>query len=114
MKNLGIDMLLRKAQQMQEELSKVKQELAGMRVTSSAGGGMVEVTANGKQQIIDIKIEPEVFNSKDKEMLEDLVVAAVNQAIESSKDLANEEMGKVTGGVLSHLPEGFKIPGMNL
>jgi len=114
MKNLGIASLLKQAQQVQEEMAKVKQELAGMKVTGSSGGGMVVVTANGKQQILDIKVDPDVINLDDKEMLEDLIVAGVNQALEQSQQLANEELGKVTGGILSHLPEGFKIPGVNL
>lgn len=114
MKNLGIASLLKQAQQVQEEMAKVKQELAGMKVTGSSGGGMVVVTANGKQQVLDVKIDPDVINLDDKEMLEDLIVAGVNQALEQSQQLANEELGKVTGGILSHLPEGIKIPGINL
>ena len=114
MKNLGMMSLLKQAQQIQEEISKVKQELAGMKVTGTAGGGMVEVTANGKQQVIDIKIDAEVIKLNDKEMLEDLIVAGVNQALERSQQLANDQMSKVTGGILGNLPEGFKIPGLNL
>ncbi len=114
MKNLGMMTLLKQAQQMQEEISKVKQQLAGMKITESAGGGMVEVTVNGKQQLIDIKIEAEVFNTNDKELLEDLIVASVNKALERAQQLANDQMSKVTGGILSNLPEGFKIPGLNL
>lgn len=114
MKNLGMMSLLKQAQQIQEEISKIKQELAGMKVTGTAGGGMVEVAANGKQQIIDIKIDADVFKSEDKEMLEDLIVAGVNQALERSQQLANDQMSKVTGGLLSNLPEGFKIPGLSL
>jgi len=75
---------------------------------------MVEVTANGKQRIVDIKIDPEVINLNDKEMLEDLIVAGINQALERSQELANEEISKVTGGMLNNLPAGLKIPGFNL
>ncbi len=114
MKNLGIMGLLKQAQQVQEEISRIKQELAGMKVTATAGGGMVEVTANGKQRIVDIKIDPEVINLNDKEMLEDLIVAGINQALERSQELANEEISKVTGGILNNLPDGLKIPGFNL
>ena len=97
---------------MQENLEKAQEELEGMTVEASAGGGMVTVTANGKQHIISIKIDPEVVNSEDPEMLEDLIVAAVNQAIEKSNEMASEHMTKYTGGLLSNLPGNFKIPGM--
>ena len=114
MKGLGLTNLLKQAQQVQEEIHKVKQELGGMKVTGSSGGGMVTVTANGKQQIIDIKIEKQTIELNDKEMLEDLIVAGVNQALEKSQELANEQLGKATGGLLNNLPEGMKIPGINL
>ena len=114
MKGLGIANLLKQAQQVQEEIQRVKQELGGMKVTGTSGGGMVTVTANGKQQILDVKIDPEAIKMNDKEMLEDLIVAGVNQALERSHDLANEHLGKVTGGILNNLPEGMKIPGINL
>ncbi len=112
MKNLGVGALFKQAQKLQEDISKVKQELVNMHVTGSAGGGMVVATANGRQQILSIKIEKEVFDAKDVEMLEDLIVAAVNQALDRSTELANEQMSKVTGGILSNIPEGLKIPGL--
>jgi len=112
MKNLGIGALLKQAQKMQEDISKIKKELAEMKVTGSAGGGMVVVTANGRQKVLSIKIEKEVFNSGDIEMAEDLITAAVNQAIERSQELATEQMGKATGGILSNIPDGLKIPGL--
>jgi DNA-binding YbaB/EbfC family protein len=114
MKSFGIANLLKQAQQVQEEIQRIKQELSGMKVTGTSGGGMVTVTANGKQQIIDIKIDSEAIKMADREMLEDLIVAAVNQALERSQELANEQMSKVTGGILNNLPEGMKIPGLNL
>lgn len=111
MKN-NFGFILKNAQRMQEQISKIQEELEDLRVTGTAGGGMVDVTANGRQQIIGIKIEQEIIESEDKEMLEDLIVAAVNQAIQASQELANEQMSKVTGGLLKNLPEGFKIPGI--
>jgi len=114
MKGLGFTTILKQAQDVQEKIKQVKQELSGMKVTGSSGGGMVTVTANGKQQILDIKIDAETIKMEDKEMLEDLIVAGVNQALERSQELANEELSKVTGGILSNLPEGVKIPGLNL
>lgn len=112
MKNLGVGALFKQAQKLQEDISKVKQELVNMKVIGSAGGGMVVATANGRQQILSIKIEKEVYDSNDVEMLEDLIVAAVNQALDRSTELANEQMSKVTGGLLSNMPEGLKIPGL--
>lgn len=114
MKNLGLGTIFKQAQKMQEDISRIKQELAAMKVTGASGGGMVEVTANGRQQVLNIKIEKNVINPEDVEMLEDLIVAAVNQALERSSELANEEMSKVTGGILSNMPDGLKIPGMGL
>jgi hypothetical protein len=113
MNNLGIVGLLKQFQELQQEMNRVKQELASKKVTATAGGGMVEVTANGRQKIIDIKIDPEVIKLDDKEMLEDLIVAGVNSALERASELASEEMSKVAGGMLSNLPEGLKIPGFN-
>jgi len=114
MKTMGIMNLLKQAQEVQEEMARVKQELAGKRVTGSAGGGMVEVTANGKQHIVNIKIDPDAIKLNDKEMLEDMIAAATNQALERAQQLADEEMSKITGGLLGNLPEGLKIPGLNL
>ena len=114
MKSFGIANLLKQAQQVQEEIQRVKQELGGMKVLGSSGGGMVTVTANGKQQIINVKIDAETIKMEDTEMLEDLIVAAVNQALDRSHELANEHLSKVTGGILNNLPEGLKIPGLNL
>jgi len=104
---------LKHAQKIQEQMTQVQEKLEYMQVTGTAGGGMVEVIANGRQQIINIKIEPELIEIKDKEMLEDLIVAAVNQAIQKSQEIANEQISKVSGGLLKNLPEGLKIPGLS-
>ncbi len=100
----GIGNMMKQIQKMQQEMEKIQEELANKTVEGSAGGGMVRVTANGKQEILEIKIDPEVVNKDDVEMLQDLVVAAVNQAREKAQELANEEMSRLTGGL--------KIPGM--
>ncbi len=102
MPNMGN--LLKKAQQLQEKMAKMQEELGERIVETSAGGGMVTVVANGKQEIISIKIDPEVVDQEDIEMLEDLVLAAVNDAIDQAKQMVSEEMTKLTGGV--------KIPGL--
>ena len=102
MPNMGN--LLKKAQQLQEKMAKIQEELSEKTVETSAGGGMVTVVANGKQEIVSIKIDPEVVDQEDIEMLEDLVLAAVNDAIDQAKQMVSEEMTKLTGGI--------KIPGL--
>ena len=85
-------------------MERIKSELAQKTVESSAGGGMVTVVASGAGEIISIKIEKDVVNPEDVEMLQDLVMAAANSAIEKSKELAQGEMAKITGGL--------RLPGM--
>ncbi len=106
--------LLKQAQKMQEEMQKAQEGLVNIVVDGSAGGGMVKVKANGKLEIVSVTIEPEVIDAEDKEMLEDLVAAAVNQAIQNAQARANEEMQKVSGSMLGglNLPGNFKFPGM--
>jgi DNA-binding YbaB/EbfC family protein len=108
----GMNQILRQAQKMQEELGKIQAELANIKVEGTAGGGMVKVIANCQNQVLEVIIDPEVINPDDKEMLEDLTAAAVNQALENSQKRAQEEMSKVTGGMLGNLPGGFKFPGL--
>jgi len=102
MKNIG--QLLKQAQQMQGAIKKIQEELAQKQISSSAGGGVVEVTVNGKQEIIAIKINPEVVNPDEVELLEDLLLAAVNEALGQASEMAASEMKKVTGG--------FDLPGL--
>ena len=97
MPNMGN--LLKKAQQLQEKMAKLQDELNEKTIETSAGGGMVTVIATGKQEIASIKIDPEVVNQEDVEMLEDLVLAAVNDALSQAKQMVSEEMTKLTGGV---------------
>jgi DNA-binding YbaB/EbfC family protein len=96
--------IMRQAQKIQEEIQKKQEEVKKMTVEASSGGGMVIAKANGSGEIISIKIEKEVVNPEDIEMLEDLVVAAVNEALKRARELAQTEMTKVS------LP--FNIPGM--
>jgi DNA-binding YbaB/EbfC family protein len=91
--------LLKQAQQMQARMNEMKEELAERKVTATSGGGMVTVEANGRGEILSIKIDPQVVDPDDLEMLEDLIVAAVNEAKRRVEDLVKEEMGKLTGGL---------------
>jgi DNA-binding YbaB/EbfC family protein len=99
--------LLKQAQQFQAKLAKLQEELANKTVEATSGGGMVSVVANGRQEIVSIKIDPEVIDPGDKEMLQDLILAAVNDALSRAKSMMNEEMGKLTHGL--NLPQ---IPGL--
>ena len=102
MKNIGS--IMKQAQKMQAQMAKVQEELAQKTVEASAGGGMVTVVVNGKQEIMSMTIEPEVIDASDKEMLQDLVVAAVNEGLRKSQEMVAEEMKKITGGL--------QIPGL--
>lgn len=97
--------ILRQAQQMQERLARLQEELAGKTVEASAGGGMVTVVVNGRQEVVSVRIEKEVVSPDDVELLQDLVTGAVNEAIARSRKMMAEEMAKVTGGM--HLPGLF-------
>lgn len=97
MKNMG--KMMKQAQQLQEKMTKLQEEMADKTVEATAGGGMVKVVANGKQQIVSINIEKEVVDPEDVEMLQDLIVAAVNEALTRSQEMVSEEMNKLTGGM---------------
>lgn len=96
---MNIGKLMKQAEKMQAKMLEVQQELASKTVEASAGGGMVKAVASGDGQLVSIKIEKEVLSSNDVELLEDLVVAAVNSALENAKAMVAEEMKKVTGGL---------------
>jgi hypothetical protein len=100
-----ISNLMKQAQQMQERVKKLQEEAAGKTVDASAGGGMVTVVANGRQEVVSIKIDPSVVDPKDIEMLQDLVTAAVNEALRKSQDLMKQEMARLTAGM--GLPPGL-------
>jgi DNA-binding YbaB/EbfC family protein len=95
----GMGNILKQAQQLQAKMEKLQEELAQKIVEGSAGGGMVRVVANGKQQIISISIEKEVVDPDDVEMLQDMITAAVNDALAKSQELATQQMGSLTGGL---------------
>jgi DNA-binding YbaB/EbfC family protein len=91
--------LMKQAQKMQAEMGKIQEESKKKTVEASAGGGMVVVVANGAQEIISIKIEKDVVNPEDIEMLQDLVTAAVNEALRRAQQMVSDDMGKLTGGM---------------
>lgn len=99
--------ILKQAQQFQAKMAKLQEELGDRTIESSAGGGMVTVVVNGRQEIISMNIEPEVVDPDDVEMLQDLIIAAINDGLNRAKDMVNEEMGKLTKGM--NLPN---IPGL--
>lgn len=103
-KNIGN--ILKQAQKMQEKMAEIQQEVAAKTIEASSGGGMVTATVNGKQEVVSITIDPAVVNSDDVEMLQDLIIAAVNEGLKRSQQMLSEEMGKVTGGL------GMNIPGL--
>ena len=97
---------IKQAQELQEKIKKLQEDLVNKVATGSAGGDMVKVTVNGKHEVIDVKIAKEVVNPDDVQMLEDLVIAAVNDAMRKIEDVIKEEMAKLTGGI--------NIPGLEL
>jgi len=100
----SMNKMIKQAKQVQEQIVKLQEELKLREIETSAGGGAVTVKVNGKQELISIKIKPEVVDPDDIEMLEDLVLAAVNEGIRQSQEMVSSEMAKITGG--------FNIPGL--
>ncbi len=91
--------ILRQAQQVQERIARAQEELAGKTVEASAGGGMVTVVVNGRQEVVSVRIEKEVVSPDDVDLLQDLVAGAVNEAISRSRKMMADEMAKITGGL---------------
>lgn len=100
----GMGNLMKQAQQMQQKMMKMQEEMATKTVDASVGGGMVTVTANGRAEVLSVKIDPQAVDPDDVEMLEDLVLAGVNEALRKAQDMMASEMNKLTGGM--------KIPGL--
>ena len=101
----GFGNMMKEAQRLQQQMAALQEEVGRRKVEATAGGGMVTVEANGKQELLSIKIDPEVINRDDAQMLEDLVLAACNEALRKSRELVQQELGKLTGGL--------KIPGLS-
>lgn len=106
MKNLG--KMMKQAQEMQGKMAQMQEELQKSEHTGTSGGGLVNVTLNGKFEMRSLKIDPSIFNGDDAEMVEDLIVAAFNDAKRKVDEFNKSEMAKLTGGL--DLPEGMKLP----
>ena len=102
----GMGNMMKQAQQLQSKMLKLQEEMAEKTVEATSGGGMVKVVANGSQRILSIRIEKEVIDPEDADMLQDLVVAAVNDALAKSQEMVSSEMSKLTGGL--------NIPGLSI
>ncbi len=102
----GFGNMMKEAQKLQAQMAALQEEVGKKKVEATAGGGMVTVEANGKQELTTVKIDPEVVNRDDVQMLEDLVLAACNEALRKSRELVQQELGKLTGGL--------KIPGLGM
>jgi hypothetical protein len=101
---MNMNKMMKQAKQMQKKMTKKQQELEEKTVEATAGGDVVKVVVNGKQEVLDLTIDEEAVDPEDVEMLEDLILAAVNEGMRKVQDLINDEMGKLTGGM--------NIPGM--
>ena len=95
----GMGNMMKQAQKLQSRMLKLQEELAEKTVEATAGGGMVKVVVNGRQQVLSIRIEQEVVDPDDVEMLQDLILAAVNEALTKSQEMVSQEMAKLTGGM---------------
>jgi nucleoid-associated protein EbfC len=102
----GFGNIMKEAQKLQAQMAAMQEEVGKRKVDATAGGGMVTVEANGKQELTAVKIDPEVVSKEDVQMLEDLVLAAANEALRKSRELVQQELGKLTGGM--------KIPGLGM
>jgi hypothetical protein len=95
----GMNNIVRQAQQMQKKISKVQEEIGEKKIEASTGGGVVTAVVTGNQELLEVNINPEVVDPDDVEMLEEMIVGAVNQAMKLADEMMNEEIEKVTGGM---------------
>ena len=100
----NMNAMLKQAQKMQAELAKAQDEIKEMSFTGTSGGGMVKVTVNGEMELVNLTIDPDALDPEDVDMLQDMIMAAVNEAVRGVNELANKQMGAITGGL--------NIPGM--
>lgn len=100
----NMNKMMKQVQKMQQDMMKLQEELGNRTVESTAGGGVVKVVASGKNELVSIEIKPEAVDPEDVEMLQDLILAAANEALKKAQEMVSQEMGKLTGGM--------KIPGL--
>ncbi len=100
----GFSDLVKQAQNLQAKMAKLQEELSQKEIEASAGGGMVLAVVNGRQELVSLTIDPEVIDPQEKDMLQDLIIAAVNEAVSRSREMVQSEMSKLTGGI--------QIPGL--
>lgn len=100
----NMNKMMKQVQKMQQDMAKMQEELANKTVEATSGGGVVKVVANGRNELVAVEIKPEAVDPDDVEMLQDLITAAVNEAMRKSQDMVSQEMSKITGGL--------KIPGL--
>ncbi len=103
---MDMNQIMQQAQQFQAKMAEMQEELGQKRITKTVGGGMVSVTVNGKNELLELKIDKEVINPEEQEILQDLVVAAVNEAMKEAKGMMQDGVGKLTGGM------GLNMPGL--
>jgi DNA-binding YbaB/EbfC family protein len=108
-KRQNVNKMMQQVQQMQQEMQRAQEELARETVTASAGGGAVKATMTGNLELVELQIDPEVLDPEEVEMLQDMVLAAVNEALTSSQEMASKRLGGITGG-LGDL--GLNMPGL--
>ena len=104
MAGINMQQLMKQAQQMQKKLAEAQESMNEVTVDASAGGGMVKVTVNGEMELVNLTIDPDALDPEDVDMLQDMIMAAVNEAVRGVNELANKQMGAITGGL--------NIPGM--
>lgn len=100
----NMNKMMKQVQKMQQDMAKMQEELANKTVEATAGGGVVKIVANGRNELVAVEIKPEAVDPDDVEMLQDLIMAAVNEAMRKSQEMVSQEMSKITGGL--------KIPGL--
>ena len=101
---VNMSKIMKQAKKLQEQMGKLQEDLGNQTVEASTGGGMVKVVANGKRELVSLEISPEVVDPDDIEMLQDLTLAAVNEALRKAEELATSEMGKIAGGMNLNIP----------
>lgn len=104
---MDMNQIMQQAQQFQQKMTDMQAELATKTITASAGGGMVTAVVNGKQEVVSLTIDREVIDPDDPAMLQDLVVAAVNEGLKQAKEMMQGELGKLTGGMGLNMPNLF-------